>query len=106
MDTDPLHLYTEEDRRLRLQAPVVACWSREGFAYRAKGVISKMDGRSVTVRLLENADGDGRYQRGALVRLPRFCDNTAWSTTNCVRPRKEPPTPMALLKALLPPAAI
>ena len=84
MDTDPFHLHTEEDRRLRLHAPVHARWSREGFAYRAPGVVCKIDGRSVTVRLLEAAGDDGRYVRGSLIRLPRFCDNTAWSRNNFV----------------------
>lgn len=96
MDTAPFHIFLEEDRRLEPGSTVTAFWRREGWAYRARGIITGIDRQSVTVRLREAADGSGRYPSGALVSLPRFCDHTAWTSDNCVRLHFDSAHPLAL----------
>lgn len=80
-----MDIYREEDLRLRRQLLVIACWSEGGFNHRARGIVHALDRRTVTVKLLDGPGNRGRYARGALLVLPRFADQTAWSSSFCVR---------------------
>jgi hypothetical protein len=80
-----MDIYREEDLRLRRHRLVTACWSEGGFSHQARGIIHALDSRTVTVKLLEGPGNRGKYARGALLVLPRFADQTAWSSTLCVR---------------------
>lgn len=86
-----MDIYREEDLRLRRQLPVTACWSEGGFSYRVQGIIHALDSRTVTVKLLEGIGSHGKYARGTLLVLPRFADQTAWSSSLCVRLSLERP---------------
>ena len=77
-----MDIYREEDLRLCRHLLVIACWSEGGFSHQAKGVIHTLDSRTVTVKLLEGPGNRGKY---ALLVLPRFADQTTWSSTLCVR---------------------
>jgi hypothetical protein len=80
-----MDIYRQEDLRLRRHLPVIACWSAGGFSHQARGIIHALDSRTVTVKLLEGPGNRGQYARGSLLLLPRFADQTAWSSTLCVR---------------------
>jgi hypothetical protein len=83
-----MDIYREEDLRLCRHLPVIACWSEGGFSHQARGIIHTLDSRTVAVKLLEdlgNRGNRGKYARGALLVLPRFADQTAWSSTLGVR---------------------
>ena len=80
-----MDIFRQEDLRLRRHLPVIACWSAGGFSHQARGIIHALDSRTVTVKLLEGPGNRGQYARGALLILPRFADQTTWSSTFCVR---------------------
>jgi hypothetical protein len=80
-----MELYRQEDLRLCRHLLVTACWSEGGFSHQAKGVIHALDSHMVMVKLLEGPGNRGKYARGALLVLPRFADQTTWSSTLCVR---------------------
>ena len=80
-----MDIYRDEDLRLRRHLTVLACWSEGGFSHKAQGIIHALDQRSVTVKLLEGPGQQGKYGRGALLVLPRFADQTNWSSTLSVR---------------------
>lgn len=80
-----MDIYREEDLHLQRQLLVTACWSEGGFNHRAQGIIHALDSRTVTVKLLKGIGDHGKYARGALLVLPRFADQTAWSSSYCVR---------------------
>lgn len=80
-----MDIYRDEDLRLRRHLLVLACWSDGGFSHQANGIIHALDSRSVTIKLLEGPGNRGKDGRGALVVLPRFADQSAWSSTLCVR---------------------
>lgn len=80
-----MDIYRREDQCLRRDLPVTACWSEGGFNYRVRGIIHALSSTTVTVKLLERTGIQGKYARGALLILPRFADQTAWSSSLCVR---------------------
>lgn len=80
-----MDIYRDEDLRLRRGLLVIACWSEGGFSYQARGIIHALDSRTVTVKLQEGPGNRGKYARGALLVLPRFADQTTWSSSLCVR---------------------
>lgn len=84
LDRDPLHVYRDEDSRLSIGTKVTAFWSRQGFHFRARAKVVKLERRCVTVALLEPV-GQGGDDLGRHIQLPRFFDNSEWTTDRCVR---------------------
>lgn len=84
LDRDPFHVYRDEDSRLSIGTRVTAFWSRQGFHFRARARVVKLQQRSVTVALLEPV-GQGGDDLGRHIQLPRFFDNSEWTTDRCVR---------------------
>lgn len=85
LDRDPLAVYHNEDSRLAVGAKVTAFWSNWGHSFRARAKVIKLDTRSVTVALQEPVEQFREYPIGRRIRIPRFVDNTEWTTQNCVR---------------------
>jgi len=77
---DNLYDYKTSDLKLTPGMEVYANWTNEGFHYREKAIIVKLDGKNVTVRLQSS-----RCAANQVV-LPRFVDQTRWSFRNCVWP--------------------
>lgn len=85
LDRDPFHVYRDEDRRLSIGTKVTAFWSRQGFHFRARAKVVKLERSCVTVALLEPVGQGGEYDLGRRIQLPRFLDNSEWTTERCVR---------------------
>ncbi|NOY14131.1 MAG: hypothetical protein GXP51_10815 [Deltaproteobacteria bacterium] len=85
---DNLFDLSRSDQQLTLHKEVIAYWTAAGFAYSGEGEVTALDRDSVTIKLLEPADSNGEYPRGKRIKIPRFADQTRWSSHNRVRPAK------------------
>ena len=74
------------DQKLATGMAVQAKWSENGFRYCGKATVVKLRRASVLVKLLSVGGVDGRRLIGRMLELPRFCDQTRWSSRNCVQP--------------------
>jgi len=83
---DNLFSLSSFDRALVTGMPVQANWNREGFAYSGKATILKLRRKSVVVELLSVVGVGGDQMVGKTLELPRFIDQTRWSSRNCVQP--------------------
>ena len=77
------------DRSLATGMAVMANWSRNGFCYSGKGKIVGLNRASVQVELIYVEGGDGACLAGKILDLPRFQDQTRWTSRNCVQPLDE-----------------
>lgn len=85
MDTNPLYLLEQEDRRLAKGKEVIVNWCSNGFSYQGRAKVARLSEKTVTAELLEPVGNHGEYQAGHRLQLPRYCDFTRWSSSNCVR---------------------
>lgn len=76
----------EEDARLALGDRVLVLWTNSNRYYAGRGVIWKLNAKSVVVQLTEPVEGRGAgYPAGTRINAPRIAAATKWSaTSNCV----------------------
>lgn len=84
-DRDPFNIYRDEDSRLTIGTKVTAYWHSQGYHFRARAKVVKLERRCVTIALLETAGQGGEYSLAKRIQLPRFFDNSEWTTERCVR---------------------
>jgi hypothetical protein len=84
----------DEDEALVLGAPVVVRWTSCYRAFRANGHVSKVNRKSILVRLDHEILIDGKlgYPEGHEIMAPRLADFKRWTANNCARPRSEEAT--------------
>ena len=83
---DNLFNLSNFDRTLATGKPVQANWSQEGFCYCGKATIVKLCRESVIVKLLSVVGANGARFVGKTLELPRFRDQTRWSSRNGIQP--------------------
>ena len=83
---DNLFTLSRFDRSLTTGMSVNARWSQDGFCYSGQARIVKLRRESVEVKLASVAGVNGAHLVGKTLELPRFCDQTRWSSRNCVQP--------------------
>jgi hypothetical protein len=83
---DNLFELSSFDRSLTAGMPVLANWSQGGFSYTGKARIVKLQRQSVEVKLVSVGGENGARLVGKIIELPRFSDQTRWSSRNCVQP--------------------
>ena len=97
--------YFFEDNRLAVGREVTAHWTHGGFSFQGHGQIVALNSRRVTVRLSDltgsgSSSGSGsgcgcgcgrgwgnsrEYSKGDCIVLPRYSDQTCWSSSNRVQ---------------------
>ncbi len=80
-----------EDRALVVGQPATVYWTNCGDAYAGKGVVSKVNAKSLRVRLTEPVgrhDGYEGYPVGREIIVPRITAITRWTWNNCARLRR------------------
>ncbi|SHI99243.1 hypothetical protein SAMN02745165_01353 [Malonomonas rubra DSM 5091] len=77
------------DRSLTPGMAVLANWHQDGFRYTAEAKIIKLRRASVEVKLVSVGGVNGDYLVGKTLELPRFSDQTRWSSRNCIQPADE-----------------
>ena len=83
---DNLFTLSNFDQTLTTGKPVLANWNQEGFSYCGKATIVKLRRESVIVKLLSVVGYNGAHLVGKTLEVPRFSDQTRWSSRNCVQP--------------------
>lgn len=83
---DNLYAYKAADRKLALGMDVYACWTNDGFHHRERAIVVKLNKNNVTVRLPHTGLDAKAFSVAKQVELPRFSDQTRWSSRNCVWP--------------------
>lgn len=84
---DNLYYFNQFDRHLSTGMEVLAYWTRNGFTHHGHAVITQLKRDRVIVRLRQAVGHMGEYPVGKQLEIPRFTDQTRWSTRNCVQPR-------------------
>lgn len=81
----------DEDEALVLGAPVVVRWTSCYRVFRAKGHVSKVNLKSIRVRLDHDIQINGKpgYPEGQEIIVPRLADFKRWTANNCARPRSD-----------------
>jgi len=87
---DNLFDLTNEDKKLKVNNKVAARWTTSGNSYSGLGEIVALTRKTVTVKLLENCGRENEYKKGRQIQLPRFADQTRWSSRNCVNTISSP----------------
>jgi len=74
------------DRSLTTGMPVRANWYQDGYRYSGKAKIVKLHRERVEVELVSVGGVNGDWLVGKRIELPRFCDQTRWSSRCCIQP--------------------
>lgn len=87
MTGDEFKKLIEEDRSLTLGLDVTVFWTNSNRYFRARGKVSKLNEKSVKVRLEEAVGQDffGGYPVGHQITVPRIMAIERWTCNNCVR---------------------
>ena len=83
---DNLFNLSNFDRKLSAGMAVEASWCQGGFFYSGKATIVKLHRESVEVKLLSVVGAEETHLIGKTIELPRFKDQTRWSSRNCILP--------------------
>ena len=83
---DNLFYLRNFDRSLKAGMPVLANWRQNGFCYTGYAKIVKLRREIVEVMLVSVGGVNGAQLVGKTLELPRFSDQTRWSSRNCVQP--------------------
>ena len=65
---------------------VLANWYQNGFCYSGEARIVKLHRDSVEVELASVGGVNGDWLVGKTIEVPRFCDQTRWSSRYCIQP--------------------
>lgn len=87
MNAEEFKSLVDEDRRLALGLDVTVYWTNSNRYFRARGKVSKLNEKSVKVRLEEHVGKDffGGYPVGHQITVPRILAIERWTANNCVR---------------------
>jgi hypothetical protein len=83
---DNLYYFNQFDRKLATDMEVLACWTANGFSFQGRAVITRLKRDRAIVRLRQTVGPTGDFPSGKKIEIPRFTDQTQWSTRNCVLP--------------------
>ena len=83
---DNLFNLSNFDQKLTAGMSVLASWSQGGFSFSGKATITKLHRESVVVKLQSVVGVNEAHFIGKTLELPRFKDQTRWSSRNCIQP--------------------
>jgi hypothetical protein len=87
MNADEFRVLAKEDQTLAVGDEVTVYWTSSGRYFRGRGKVSKLNEKSVKVRLEEHVAKEwyGGYPVGHQITVPRILAIERWTANNCVR---------------------
>lgn len=92
MTGDEFKRLMDEDRSFLIADCVTVFWTNSGRYLRGKGKITKINEKTIRVRLEEHVATEhfGGYPVGQVIIAPRIMNIDRWSMNNCVRALPSP----------------